>query len=372
MAPQSRRKIARIIDKLFAEPYRFTFFQAVRLLQTVARPKNIKDKDFGPVGYDVTPEREAVHFSSSPRLSYPGVEIGAIRENVSGKPATTLPPDMTVNFLGLTGPKGVLPVHYTELQQHRMREKDLALNDFFNLINHRTISLFYRAWQKYKLPMLYELHHKYPALGATDSITEVLHALLGNADEAVRKSLPIGAEQMLYYAGQFCSSRRSGPSLDLLLRECFKIPVVTRQFQGEWVDLVSDDRTQLSLRGKRVGKNNILGRNVILGKRAYVIDGKFQLVLGPLSKPQFDAIKPGSERFNALCRFTRTFAGMEVLFNLRLKVSAEAISRMVIGRRQASPPRLGWDTWLLAKDKFPGDGQGGMIEEIVVPATRLG
>lgn len=369
MATKSRRKITRIIDRLFAEPYRFTFFQAVRLLQHVARPKNISDKNFGPVGYDYTPEKESIHFSASPRLSYPGTEISSIKESPAKKDTGVLPPNLVVNFLGLTGPKGVLPTHYTELQQHRQREKDLALRDFFDLINHRTISLFYRAWQKYQLPVLYELHHKYPALGATDSITKLLHALVGNGDENVRRQLPLDAEHILYYAGQFCGTRRSGPSLELLLRACFQVPVKTEQFQGEWVDNALDDRIQLPTGGKRRGKNNQLGVNALLGKRVYIVEGKFQLVLGPLSKQQFETIKPGGERFKALCRLTQLFVGVDVLFNLRMKVSSDAISQFGLGKEQESPPRLGWNTWLLSQMKYKDKYRE--VEEITVPAAGL-
>ena len=369
MASSSRRKITRVIDKLFSEPYRFTFFQAIRLLQNIARPKNISDKDFGPVGYDVSPEKEAVHFSASSRLSYPGTQISAIKEHTASKGVGNLPPNIVVSFMGLTGPKGILPTHYTELQQQRQRDKDGALRDFFDVLNHRTISLFYRAWQKHQLPILYELHHKYPSLGTTDAITKALHSLVGNADENVRKQLPIDAENILFYAGQFCGLRRSGASLELILKTCFQVPVSVRQFEGEWVENAEDDRVQLAYSRNRKGRNNQLGVNVILGKQVYIVEGKFQLVLGPLSKQQFETIKPGTERLKALCRFTQSFVGVEVSFNLRMKVSSDAISGFSLGTGPESVPKLGWSTWLLAQDK--DQKKSRTIEEIILPATGL-
>ena len=62
--------------------------------------------------------------------------------------------------MGLTGPSGVLPRHYTELlykieRDVRTPEKH-ALRDWFDLFNHRFVSLFYRAWEKYRFYIPFE------------------------------------------------------------------------------------------------------------------------------------------------------------------------------------------------------------------------
>ena len=49
----------------------------------------------------------------------------------------------------------MLPYCYTELILERLREKDTSFASFLDIFNHRMISLFYRAWEKYRFPVTY-------------------------------------------------------------------------------------------------------------------------------------------------------------------------------------------------------------------------
>ena len=48
--------------------------------------------------------------------------------------------------------RAAAPLHLPLLDRGQVRHKDFALRDFLDLFNHRLISLFYRAWEKYRLP----------------------------------------------------------------------------------------------------------------------------------------------------------------------------------------------------------------------------
>ena len=136
---QAAREESNVLERrLWAEPFCFEFFQAVRLLERFSDGRAV-------VGRFSNPGEEVVRFASHASLPFPASEIQAL-ERREGKP-----PLMTVNFMGLTGPQGVLPLYYTELIVQRIRNRDTAMRDFFDLLfNHRMISLFYQAWEKYR------------------------------------------------------------------------------------------------------------------------------------------------------------------------------------------------------------------------------
>ncbi|HKS42602.1 MAG TPA: type VI secretion system baseplate subunit TssG, partial [Blastocatellia bacterium] len=102
MVTQSRRTNNSLADVLFEEPYRFEFFQAVRLLERIEPERHT-------VGRYSEPASEAVRFRTRVALSFPPSQIHQLAD-ASEDEAT--PPRMTVAFMGLTGPAGVLPHHY--------------------------------------------------------------------------------------------------------------------------------------------------------------------------------------------------------------------------------------------------------------------
>ncbi|MEZ4525323.1 MAG: type VI secretion system baseplate subunit TssG, partial [Desulfobacterales bacterium] len=134
MAPQSRGADHLLEKRLFAESWRFDFYQAVRLLEML-------HPDRQAVGETADTQKESLRFCSSVDLDFPASDVCAISQN--GSDAS--PIRMEVSFMGLAGHHGVLPPPYTELIQERVRKKDTALRDFLDMFNHRFISLLYRV-----------------------------------------------------------------------------------------------------------------------------------------------------------------------------------------------------------------------------------
>ncbi len=218
-----------IAQELEDDAYSFEFFQAVTLLQRLRA-------DLRPVGKFSNPEDEAVQFRVNNKLGFPASQIQHI-EWQNDKPA-----EMLVNFMGLTGPMGVLPYSYTELILERLKAKDFSLQSFFDIFNHRSISLFYRAWQKYRFPVTYSLNEQ-------DLFTHYLLDLIGLGTEGLQDRQALPDESLLHYVALLGMQSRSAAALEQLIGDYFQVPVECEQFRGAWYAL--DPATQCSMEDKQ-------------------------------------------------------------------------------------------------------------------------
>jgi hypothetical protein len=145
------------------------------------------------------------------------------------------PPEMTVPFLGLTGPAGVLPQHYTARLIRALRNRDLATRDFFDLFNHRLISLFYKAAEKHWFPLGFErTRHGHEKRRQTeDSVTAALYSLVGLGTGGTRHRTAIDDQSIVHYGGHFSRTTRSAVALELMLEDRFAVHARVLQFQGQ-------------------------------------------------------------------------------------------------------------------------------------------
>ena len=73
---------------------------------------------------------------------------------------------------------------------------------------------------------------------------------------------------------------------------------------------------------------------------------RFGLVLGPLSRPQFDAFLPGGSAWPALLAWVPLLAGPELNWDLRLTLRTDARLPACLSPQRALRPRLGVAAWL--------------------------
>lgn len=344
MASTSRRTSPGVIAQLAEQPGRFDFFQGVRLLDSLSHDPSTDAaaRHAVSVGYDGPPHRETVRFRVLQSHAFPAGAVCRL-ELPKGKDGL---PEMTVAFLGLTGPSGVLPHHYTTLIIDRGRSRDYALRDFLDLFNHRTISLFYRAWEKYRFPFAYERTKGIEGPAKDDPFTQALFSLVGFGTPHLRNRMEVHDEAFLLYAGHFAHFPRNALSLETLVADYFALPTRVQQFQGQWLRLAPEEQSQLPTSDRPNGRHCGMGVDLIAGERVWSVEGKFRICLGPLRYDQFRRFMPDGHALQQLGQLVRTYIGWELDFDAQLVLCAQDVPPCLLGGSPETGPRLGWNIWL--------------------------
>jgi type VI secretion system protein ImpH len=250
----------------------------------------------------------------------------------------------------------------------RTREKDYALRDFLDLFNHRIISLFYRAWEKYRFAIAYERS----ALGKDedheDLFTRCLYCLLGLGTGGLRGRVEFDDEAFLFYAGHFAHRPRSAVSLQLMLADYFELPVALKQFQGRWLYLAEDDQSSLPCPQWPEGLNTRLGTEVVVGQRVWDVESKFRVRLGPLSYQEFCRFAPSGTGLGTLCQMIRSYVGPQFDFDVQPVLRAAEVPWCRLGGDASDPARLGWNTWIRS-NPFDHDVSDAVFSLEGLPST---
>ncbi|MEX2584195.1 MAG: type VI secretion system baseplate subunit TssG [Gemmatimonadota bacterium] len=348
MARTRRRTDPPLIRRLLREPFRFDFFQAVRLMEWIQPNRE-------GVGSGMAPGREAVRFRATSSLAFPASDI----VEIAPPRAEGDVPEMTVSFLGLAGTNGPLPRPFTELVLERTARKDPGMRDFLDIFHHRLISLVYRVRKKARVA----LHAASPEKA---EVADRMFALTGLGTLGLRDRLDAEDRALLRYTALLAQRPRSMHGLERLLGDYFSVPIVGKPFVGQWLELEPDQRTALG----GGGMNAVLGESAVLGGRVWDQQGKFEVVVGPLTLREFVGFLPGADRLPKLTALTRFYVGPDLEFDVRLKLAEGEVPGTRLGALPG--PRLGWTSWLRTQEY---DGEPEVVirnPEAVVAARAAG
>lgn len=351
MASESRRSANSLRERLEAEIRRFELLQAARVLRKLAPERE-------PVGRDAEPDREAVRFRSDVSTAFPTSDLVAIDppEEPGG------PPRLTVAFLGVATPAsfGSLPAAYGQAIREQGRDKSTVLRDFLDCFNHRLVSLYVRAFEKYRFGMAWEG-------GDTDFFERALRGVLGLGTPALAERLSFPDSSLFSRGGLLAMAAVSAPVLESLIASHFALPARVEQFLAAWYELDPEDRTRLG------AANATLGVDVAVGSRVRLAQFRFRIRVGPLRFAQYQELLPGGSAFEAIFDLVRLAAGTEQTFEVRLVLQAEEVPPFRLG--EGSPCRLGWSTWLHHPDRWRDADDAAFPSELSVlrrarPAAR--
>ena len=321
--------------ELFEEPYRFEFFQAVRLIQKIATDKK-------PVGGEALPHEEAIRFRSRIAFDFPASEFQEIRK-LTDDSSDEERLEMIQNFMAMAGVSGALPVHYTELAFSRLRYRDTTLWAFLDIFTHRVVSLFYRAWAKYRVSIGYE--------NGDGSFTSYLYDFAGLGTKGLRGRLDVDDESLLPYAGLISQKPHSSTSIENIISDYFGLEAKVEPFVGQWLEL---SRSEWTLAGKA---NHVLGGRAIIGTRVWDHQSKFRIRLGPLSVSQYLAFLPNGSGYRSLRSILRFLIGDELDYDAQLCLLAKQVPATILTTKAMRRPLLGWTSFLKSQPFVEDDEQ---------------
>lgn len=330
-AVDARVRLGRALER---EGTSFAAFQAVRLLGKLHPGR-------AAVGGWSDPATEVVRFSVPPSLAFPPGEIAALRPPTGGDG----PYRMAVNFFGLTGPQGVLPLIYTQHAGAQVRARDPSFRDFLDLFHHRALSLFYRTWAKPRAVLGHE------AGDGEDWLFAHLLDVAGLGTAGLRHRLPLSDVALGYYAGLLVGPARPADGLARLVGDYFGVAAEVEQFVGEWRHLDGGGQCVLG----EDDDPSRLGLGVV-GDEVWDPQARVRLRLGPLTRAEFDGFLPGGAAHAALGALARLYADDLVGVEAQLVLDRAAVAPVVLGAPRGSlggmalgAVPLGRGSWLAAR-----------------------
>jgi type VI secretion system protein ImpH len=341
MQTEKRRFEPGVIDRLFAEPHRFEYFQAVRMLELWLKRNGV-------------PHESAVanflRFQNSTSLNFPASQLEALQPEprTLARDARSLGEALrraelkyiriTPAFMGMLGMAGSLPAHYTErIAAHQLLDKDEGPRAFLDTFSNRALALFYEAWRKYRLELKYQLNGK-------DSFLPLLLALAGVGHSSLQQRAGEGDDGLLdeslgYFCGAMMHRPTSAGCIARVLAEYFGQPVSMEQFVGNWYELPPGQQSTLG------GANAVLGASAVVGARAWQRDLRLRLTVGPLDRAGFEDFLPGGKAARVLSKLLAMFTGLTLEYEIELVLRAADVQGVSLVDER-SGGRLGWDSFL--------------------------
>lgn len=301
-----------------AQPWQHSFTSLLRYL--AARHSATTP----PVGKAMRPSDEPFRLGQQPALAFAPREIAQVELRQGG-------PHISLFSLGMLGPNGPLPIHFTEISKDRLdNRRDATLVNFLDVFHHRAMTHQYRAWAQAQSAA---------GLDRADDegFSRYVSRLAGN------DPVDIGASRLPTHARMAASAHlvrdaRSPDGVAATLAHYFGVPVRIEENMLHWISVASEEHTRLGV----ASVASVMGEGALTGEMVPDRQHKFRIVIGPLSLSQYLRFTPNGQDLPTLVEWVRAFVGFEYVWDVELVVRAGAAPPARIGADE----RLGWSAWL--------------------------
>ncbi|GJD76310.1 type VI secretion system baseplate subunit TssG [Methylobacterium goesingense] len=309
-----------------------TFRQAIRqapwafdLLAALRRIER-SHPDQPRIGDSATRRDDYVALGEDPYLAFPAATIARVDEDGQGRLR------LFVQFLGLLGPQGPLPLSTTDEAYGWTLARDDAFPRFLDILNHRFLQLFYRAWADARPIAQNEIPQ-------ADRFAAYIGSAigLGSPTLAGRDAIPDSAK--LAYAGLLAPAARSASRLCNALSGLLGVAVEVEEFVGSHLEFEAADRSRLGIANAR------LGADLLLGSSVYSVDDKIRLRIVAADLAGYERLLPGGDQCLPLADLIFFYLGDELDCDVELALPVTSVEPLSLGRFG----RLGYTSWLGAQ-----------------------
>ncbi len=304
------------LDRLSSEPWNFDFFEVLRWFEQEysAMPR---------IGDSAARDEEYLLLGQNPFVEFPASNLSGFARD--GRQRHRL----FARFLGLLGPQGALPLH-TTFEAHQFLESgDDAFPRFLDILNHRFLQLFFRAWSDARPTGQF-------ARADDDHFAEYVGSAVGIGSEAFRRRDTVADFTKLSLAGLLGPSVKSASRIEGMVAHVFGVKAETRQLVGSWLKLEPADQTSIG------GVNAGLGQDAMVGAAVYSVQHKFRIRLEARDLKQFEAFLPEGRHFDELVDLVYFYLGDLLAYEVQLLLPASCAEPVQLGKSG----KLGWTAWM--------------------------
>ena len=292
----------------------YQLFQLLRLLEA-------QHPDAPELGGAGPARDEKIRLRPSTELGFPYTET--VGQKTERHPDGTLRTVVTANITGLYGVGSPLPRSYAHQilldQDDRPQQRD-----FLDLIHHRVLSLWYRAFRRQRYEQSFDDEGR-------DPLSRALLDFLGIPESATAEELGCEPLRLLRYLGLLLARTRTAAGLTEILSQELELPLRVESAplrlitlpKEQWPRLTQDPRERAAL-----------GRDLVIGSRHLDRMTSLRLHIGPVSYKTLLELWPGAPLHRRLGALARFYLRQPLELTLHVQVPRSEVARLRLGGPQ--------------------------------------
>lgn len=307
----------KLLHDLHETPYRFDVFDVLRRFE-----RTFPDKP--RIGDSATLEQEFLLLGQEPYMEFPASNVAALKHDAHQRYR------LLVRFLGMLGPQGALPLSTTEDARHWSEMRDDAFARFLDILNHRFLQLFFRAWADAR-PVAQRDRPK------ADRFAAYVGSPIGLGSPAIQNRDSISDYAKLGLSGLMGPKVKSASRIKSMVAFLFEVGVEIEEFVGTWLEIEPGDRMRLGAAGSG------LGQDTLIGSSSYSVSDKFRIHILVRDLEQFETFLPSGKLCEKLADLIFFYLGDLPLYEVQLTLPKRAVRPVALG----SFGQLGWTSWVV-------------------------